>query len=567
MEHSKKNTNSQIFNAIEDPVLSNVIKELGRTINLVTTYGPNHPAAESAVEGVYDALKSLFADHNKITIGAYNGILTVDDVPVRSVGALQKSLERRLARLHITGLRINRGISVQDLVQLSELLSANEPDAFHTGLARSEIANVETEHSRLQAVREGQTVVDEQDLAGMVSSSDLAGMGNDGVLVLEDESEKTEPKADESNLHVDQIVAFLKGDVDVSEGNVGEELTELASDPARLAKMIVESVAIRQSVPTLAGESLNDIILGCLRRTYNGLRKQSTFNSPEGKVELLKALMLLEESVLDSMRDLLGDENPELDRVIVQAIHEMKENINFEITAAQYIETRDAIERNKQQMQQFIQARGAGIAESLLEGSGFPGADWRKIVIDSGQGGKGEAGSALTAGLSKLATVFEKLEHLMKSKTADGSMVKDLLGQANHNLDDTLENTKEKLAVLSQQIIENGAATIGGQARGMSREELLAALSEVTQELMQPLTAINASLEMMLNGFVGDFTGEQNDLLTLASNSGEHLKFLMNMLIDIVGCPTNKGVDPRFHTTSEEVVLMKDAQKTDSSSE
>jgi hypothetical protein len=94
----------------------------------------------------------------------------------------------------------------------------------------------------------------------------------------------------------------------------------------------------------------------------------------------------------------------------------------------------------------------------------------------------------------------------------------------------------------------------------MSRSELLASLAEVAQELMQPLTAINASLEMMLHGYVGEISEDQQDLLTLASNSGEHLKYLMDMLIEIVGCPINKGVDDRFHTTSEQVQLMKDAE-------
>jgi hypothetical protein len=61
---------------------------------------------------------------------------------------------------------------------------------------------------------------------------------------------------------------------------------------------------------------------------------------------------------------------------------------------------------------------------------------------------------------------------------------------------------------------------------------------------------------MMLCGYVGEVTPEQHILLNLANNSGEHLKFLMNEMIFIVGCPTNKGVDPRFHTTSDEVVLM-----------
>jgi hypothetical protein len=259
------------------------------------------------------------------------------------------------------------------------------------------------------------------------------------------------------------------------------------------------------------------------------------------------------------MRGLAGEDDPELDREIVQAVREMDDELSFEVAAAQYMEHRDAIQQSRQQLKDFIESQGTEAAEALLADSGFPGNDWRKIVIDSGKSGAG-AGEALSSGLDTLTTVFDKLEKLMKSDTANGSQVKDLLGLANDNLDDTIDNTRGKLEALSQQIKDGEAATIGGQARSMSREELLEALSEVAQELMQPLTAVNASVEMMLHGYVGSITDEQQDLLRLAANSGEHLKFLMDMLIDIVGCPTNKGIDSRFHTTSEQVVLMQDAE-------
>jgi hypothetical protein len=48
-------------------------------------------------------------------------------------------------------------------------------------------------------------------------------------------------------------------------------------------------------------------------------------------------------------------------------------------------------------------------------------------------------------------------------------------------------------------------------------------------------------------------------MLTLAYNSGEHLKHLMNELITIVGFPANKGIDKRFHTTSKQVVQMQNS--------
>jgi signal transduction histidine kinase len=274
--------------------------------------------------------------------------------------------------------------------------------------------------------------------------------------------------------------------------------------------------------------------------------------------DLSKALLLLEENVLERMRDLTGDSDPELDRQIVQTIREMDENLGFEKAAVQYMEHRDAIEQNKQELKAFVQAHGTDVAEGLLSETDFPATEWRRIVVDSGKA-KGDGSPPIAAGINTLANVFEKLETLMKSDRTDGSKVKDLLGEANENLDDTIFTTKEKLDVLSQHLKDDEGATIGGQGRNMNQGELLAALAEVAQELMQPLTAINASLEMMLHGYVGEISEEQADLLGLASNSGEHLKYLMRELIEIVGCPANKGVDSRFHTTSDEVILMQQA--------
>ena len=354
---------------------------------------------------------------------------------------------------------------------------------------------------------------------------------------------------------MDQIVAFLQGDLDIEDGNVSEELTELASDPARLGQMIMESVAIRQSASELSGESLSDVVLGCLRRTYSGLRKQPAFQTSEGKADLQKALLLLEESVLEKMRNIAGESDPEIDRQIVQAIREMDENLGFERAANQYVGHRNAIEKNKQKMQDYVRANGEELAEELISGTDFPASEWRRIVVNSGETAPHPAGEPpIAAGLNTLATVFEKLESLMKSDETDGRQVKDLLGMASDNLDDTLDSTREKLDVLSKQLDDTG--TIGGQGLKMTRKELLSSIAEISQELMQPLTAISASLEMMLGGYVGEINQEQRSMLDVANNSGAHLTFLMKELIEIVGCPTNKGVDDRFHTTSEQVVLM-----------
>ena len=545
---SREKNGDRIFQPIEDSALLDALNALGRSINISATYGTRHPAFQQAIAAALVSMQALFLDRKKVNIGAFNGVMTVDEVPVSAAGSLLKSLERRLIRLHITGLRIARGISEAELMKLAELLANNEAEDFSTEIKQAGLSHIASETTRLQTVREDQTVA---------NKGDLVGAGGNGILVLEDDlsdSGNDGGGSGEAAVHVEQIVAFLQGDLDIEDGHVGEELAELASDPARLGQMIMESVAIRQSASELSGESLSDVVLGCLRRTYDGLRKQPAFQTTEGIADLKKALLLLEESMLEKMRNIAGESNPEMDRQIVQAIREMDETLGFELAANQYIEHHEGIEKNKQWMEDYVRSKGVEVAGGLLENTGFPPSEWHRIVVDSRKAGSQENQAPIAAGLNTLTTVFEKLDRLMKADETDRHQVKELLGQASENLDDTIYSTKEKLEVLSKQLEDTG--TIGGQGKEMSRKELLSSISEISQELMQPLTAISASLEMMLGGYVGELNLEQRSMLDIANNSGAHLTFLMKELIAIVGCPTNTGVDDRFHTTSEQVVLL-----------
>lgn len=543
MQPKETNTNSP-FQPMDDQALHEALTSLGRAINIVSTYGIRHPAFKQAIESCHMAMQNLFSDRKKISIGAINNTLTVDGVSTHSTGTLLKSLERRLVRLGITGLRIERKISGIELSRLVELLACNEAEEFDAGIGESSLSNITTENTRYEAVQADQTVA---------NKGDLVGAGGNGILVLEDDLHNGEGGTERSGengggVHVDQIVAFLKGDVESDGETIGDELTKLAADPDRLGQMIMESVAIRQQASELSGESLSDVVLGCLRRTYDGLRKQPAFKTSEGVADLKKALLLLEESMLDKMRNLAGEANPGLDREIVQAIREMDENLGFELAASQYVEHRDAIELSKEQLKSYVQTKGAHVAEELLVHTDIPPSEWQRIVVESANTPHGNSPPPIADGLNTLAVVFEKLESLMKSDQSDEAQIQDLLGQATDNLGGTTDSTREKLDSLSKQLTltDEDTGTIGGNARRMSRKELLSSIAEVAQELMQPLTAINASLEMLLSGYAGDVAPDQRNLLSLASSSGDDLNYLMQTLIHIVGIPTNRGVDKRF---------------------
>ena len=71
---------------------------------------------------------------------------------------------------------------------------------------------------------------------------------------------------------------------------------------------------------------------------------------------------------------------------------------------------------------------------------------------------------------------------------------------------------------------------------------MLAMLAEIGQEICQPLSVINCSLDMVRGKALGPLTPPQEEMLALAAESGARLDMLANKIIEISGVP--KGTKP-----------------------
>ena len=80
--------------SLEEGGLREALTALGRSINIVSTYGNEHPAFRQSIEATQMAMQALFIDRKSVILGAYNGILAIDNVPINAEGTLLKSLER-----------------------------------------------------------------------------------------------------------------------------------------------------------------------------------------------------------------------------------------------------------------------------------------------------------------------------------------------------------------------------------------------------------------------------------------------------------------------------------------
>jgi len=100
---------------------------------------------------------------------------------------------------------------------------------------------------------------------------------------------------------------------------------------------------------------------------------------------------------------------------------------------------------------------------------------------------------------------------------------------------------------------EGGAGAKPGESKTpMARKRLMVLLAEVVQELCQPLSVINCSIDMIKSKHLGEVTDPQLEMLNLASISGERVRILVDKLLELSGLPRtltpNSGIQSSSYT-------------------
>jgi len=495
-----------------------VLISLGRGLGTVSVYGTEHPSVELIVDKTFEDLHIALQNRKCIAIGTFNGTLTVDDQPVVARDVPIRTLEKRLASMKVSHLALSKGLTRDELKQLLAALCTPSDIQMKETLSAAGLDHIEMTDVKYVALRNG------EQKTGTGGGEKSAGGSTPGAEEL-------------SPLKVSQIVAFLKGDAAGNE--TSEDVKKLLSDPERLGQMIMEAATIRQASASVQdGESLADMVVGCLRRTYGGLRRETEFQSPKGKINLTKAIMLLEKNVLDKVHLMLGAQHPEIDRRIFDAIKEMEEAQQFEMLTAQYFDQRRKLGKAEAKMIEGIKQQGAEKACEQLYNSDIPLRDWQQLMIKAGATPEngGEMGLGRGLDMSVLAVVLEKLEGLMQFENSDPAQVKTAIGVSREGLKDYTDRIESRIQELEGQIElrKRNPITVEDHADHLGRDELMIAVSKLTMALLQPLTVVNAAVEASLR-----YTEKeaQRDLLDLACESGKRMQSLTKRLLTLVGYP------------------------------
>lgn len=575
-----------------------IVRGLGLILSNCTVYGPEHSVTKQSVESCYQQLQPVLAQAD-VSINFSEDDFIVNHVTVEQKNALIKHLAQHLEAREIGNFTIKQAITGEQFAAFMEVLSAQPAELEQLGQFSGAIAAVGlsdvivTRKVIYREVNEDEVVVGKEDLSRLEESA-VAGEGSQGAKA-------------------ETVVAFLRGDVVAGDEDAAKNVRDLGADADQLAELIMHSAQVRESEVNLEqGESLGDLVVGCLARAYQALTDDPSFNTKKTKKQIHKTLLLLEHDLLERLHA-LGEQVTEKDETAVkEALESMEDDLQIDALTQEFVKKRNAADTSEKRILRYIKSKGAEkIEESdlktrLVEG-GMDADEWHELLVksgvvdddkpsggslfgigggggfDGGGGGAGGGDGGLGA-LGDLAKLLEKIESDTGKQPADAAAAEagaeTETGQE-HAADDTagvravmlrvpedvfeedlhsVHDEINKIILRTEKRIEKLVEEVGGGDKEeaeqdddkpprISRKRLFEILAEIGQELCQPLAVINCSIDMIKGGNLGEVNKLQADMLEMALDSGAKMKQLVDKIITIAGVPDDLVVNKDIQTS------------------
>ena len=494
----------------------------GTALLNVDLYGIHHRISITWLERSFESLMTALGAAKRVDIGVTeDDTLVVDGLAVETRNSRIVALVRRLRALRISGFAFKAGMDAEEFIKLVTYLTAarGAADSQESG----EKALMEAGFTHVSPTRVVMMQVTESEEAAAAA-----------------EAGKGEARAGEN---VEQILAFLKGSLGPDAPAAREAVAKTAMDAAALAELIMQATSLLQAGPdATAGESLGNIVVGCLRRTFDALNQSPASRTQKGKRDIKRTLAVLEDKILERLREYAKEGFEPAAAEVSAEIEEMREEMDIGGLVAQYMKSRRAADEREKSLLRVI-GRGAGGSEEQAElrerlvSEGLAPEGWHELVVKSETARQGEklptpGGDGAN---STLSVLVGQLARLMEG-AASPETVELAIARVQREAEAAATRTARKIDALA-------ARKEGSRADEDQRREFLVLLREIVQELCQPLSVINATVQLLSTSRLGALNGPQRQAIALAVESGDRLYFLINRLIEVSGVPSDLNPD------------------------
>ncbi len=572
-----------------------IIRALDLILSNTSVYGASHAVTSQSAESCFALLQQVWTEGD-CSVNASESGLTVNQEPVELKNMLAQHLADHLEKRDITNFSLKRGMTHEQFLEFIEVLGAKPQELQLLGGFAAAIAAVglaEAVATRKVVYRE---ITDEEEVVNRRRLEALSPAG----------SESGDAGGRDNAESVQAVMAFLRGDIEISEEGAARSVRDMGGDADQLAELIMHAAMVRASATSLEGaETLGDLVVGCLRRAYEAMTQDPSFHTQKTKKQVQRTLVLLERELLEKLQAMGDAAGTASSEAVKDTVEGLSDELTLDALAQEYARKRSAVGATEKRLMRYIKRKGAdGVDDSelrqrLSEG-GLDEAGWHELRVKSGvlppassdavtgprvRGSEGDGhGLGLPGGegglgaLGTLATLLEKIGADVRDHaegaggTAEPSPSPDVAGvrtvalhvpeevfkQDLHALqsevDQIIHRTEKRIEKLVEEVggnradSDDEAGTDAGRPR-LTRKRLFEILAEIGQELCQPLAVINCSVDMIRDGTLGEITDMQTDMLNAAADSGEKLKLLIDKLIAIAGVPEGFTVDKQIQAS------------------
>jgi len=312
--------------------------------------------------------------------------------------------------------------------------------------------------------------------------------------------------------------------------------------------------------PEQARMLLAESLAASLRRVYEGLSQDPASRTQKGKKLLSGKLAELEQKIMVKLKELTGGEDAAVSQQLNDTVEEMQDELQIDTLAADYSRKQKAIAGSQKKLLRFLNAKNAGATDDVdpelkrkLIESGLEPADWDDLMLLRRKGrigggvGRVFSEAEVEQMLSGVLAELSKAAEVIKQKPQTGpeqSGFNKALAKVGRGVDQLIAQPDQKIEALAEaarriamgeQLLPESAVVKEKQA--LSQEQLFKTLGEIVQELRQPLSVLNCSLEMISRATLGEVSEAQQNLLTLSAESGKRLARLITKLSKVSGMP------------------------------
>jgi signal transduction histidine kinase len=526
-----------------------LLRGLGQVISNMGIYGPQHKATRLAVDESFAVLEKMLADRAMVTLGVAEERLLCEGHTIEPQTALLCTLVRRFNATGGGSFGLTRGMTRDEFDRLMQLIgissegAAPEGGAFAAAARGGGFAHLSVKKVSYQVVSEDELVVNK------AAVTQLAAQAVEGQAAA---AAAAVPDA--------EIIAFLQGQVVAGPSVISKEAAALVSEPAKLAELLLRSADIRPETAQLAdGESLGNIVVGCLRRLHQKFSTAPSGKTQQGKKNLGRTLVMLEAEVVEKLRAMSGAAAADAAAAAIgKEVEGLVEGLRSEALAEDYLKKRRLSDTAEQQLVEFIaarqgQAERAALLQELekkLAGGGLDRAGWEHLLLKGRAAPKAIPADAspLPLLLMRLNELLDPAQHPAAAGGAPPAPVGALVAELHQGVTTVMAGVEQKLDGLRANMAT--VRTLPAQAKpqeveaqARARRHIITTLAEIVQELRQPLSVIHGSIEMLYAGHLGVVPASQREMLELALQSSRRLGAIVDTLSVISGMPATLHPD------------------------